>query len=68
MKANDGLLLPILKPEIAGNPAVVLVHPLQHSLFLVCHELNAVAPICLNIRDTVLPHFAAGLMLRVSLV
>ena len=26
MKADDGLLLPILQPEIAGNPAVVLVH------------------------------------------
>src|SRR5215475_14251102 len=26
MKANDGLLLPILQPEVAGNPAVVLVH------------------------------------------
>src|SRR4051812_29377675 len=26
VKANDGLLLPILQPEIAGNPAVVLVH------------------------------------------
>src|SRR6478672_6003510 len=27
MEANDGLLFPILQPEIAGNPAVVLVHP-----------------------------------------
>src|SRR6266571_1677377 len=26
MEADDGLLLPILQPEIAGNPAVVLVH------------------------------------------
>src|SRR5688572_30228574 len=26
MKADDGLLLPILQPEVAGNPAVVLVH------------------------------------------
>jgi hypothetical protein len=26
MKADDGLLLPILKPEVAGNPAVMLVH------------------------------------------
>src|SRR2546426_8625032 len=26
MKANDRLLLLILQPEIAGNPAVVLVH------------------------------------------
>ena len=26
MEAADGLLLPILQPEIAGNPAVVLVH------------------------------------------
>jgi hypothetical protein len=25
MEASDGLLLPILQPEIAGNPAVVLV-------------------------------------------
>src|SRR5205814_704831 len=27
MKPDDGLLLPILQPEVAGNPAVVLVHP-----------------------------------------
>src|SRR6478672_10287405 len=26
MKADDGLLLPILQPEVAGNPAVVPVH------------------------------------------
>jgi hypothetical protein len=26
MEADDGLLLPILQPEIPGNPAVVLVH------------------------------------------
>src|SRR6476620_3228442 len=26
MKPDDGLLLPILQPEVAGNPAVVLVH------------------------------------------
>src|ERR1051325_7576153 len=26
MEADDGLLLPTLQPEIAGNPAVVLVH------------------------------------------
>src|SRR5689334_21671812 len=26
MKADDGLLLPILQQEVAGNPAVVLVH------------------------------------------
>jgi hypothetical protein len=26
MESDDGLLLPILQPEIAGNPAVVLVH------------------------------------------
>src|SRR5690242_5465590 len=26
MEADDGLLLPFLQPEIAGNPAVVLVH------------------------------------------
>src|SRR5947199_8828561 len=26
MKADDGLLLPILQPKITGNPAVVLVH------------------------------------------
>ena len=26
MEADDGLLLPILQPEIAGNPAVVLVY------------------------------------------
>src|SRR5882724_1126479 len=26
MEADDRLLLPILQPEIAGNPAVVLVH------------------------------------------
>src|SRR5436190_23242421 len=26
MKADNGLLLPILQPEVAGNPAVVLVH------------------------------------------
>jgi hypothetical protein len=26
MKADDGLLPPILQPEVAGNPAVVLVH------------------------------------------
>src|SRR5712672_754707 len=26
MEADDGLLLPILQPEIAGNPAVVLIH------------------------------------------
>src|SRR5712692_6204429 len=26
MEADNGLLLPILQPEIAGNPAVVLVH------------------------------------------
>src|SRR5215813_5240340 len=25
MKADDGLLLPILQPEVAGNPAIVLV-------------------------------------------
>ena len=25
MEADDGLLLPLLQPEIAGNPAVVLV-------------------------------------------
>src|SRR5947208_15387277 len=26
METDDGLLFPILQPEIAGNPAVVLVH------------------------------------------
>src|SRR6476620_10545207 len=26
MKPDDGLLLPILQPEVAGNPTVVLVH------------------------------------------
>src|SRR5215467_11379095 len=26
MKPDDGLFLPILQPEVAGNPAVVLVH------------------------------------------
>src|SRR5690242_19788596 len=26
MKADDGLLLPLFQPKIAGNPAVVLVH------------------------------------------
>src|SRR6266702_3911499 len=26
MEPDDGLLLPLLQPEIAGNPAVVLVH------------------------------------------
>src|SRR5579872_4859687 len=26
MEADNGLLLPVLQPEIAGNPAVVLVH------------------------------------------
>src|SRR6516162_7032685 len=26
MEADDGLLLPIFQPEVAGNPAVVLVH------------------------------------------
>src|SRR5262245_25737691 len=26
MKTDDGLLLPILQPEVAGNPAVVLIH------------------------------------------
>src|SRR5262249_22513711 len=26
MDPDDGLLLPLLQPEIAGNPAVVLVH------------------------------------------
>ena len=26
MEPDDGLFLPILQPEIAGNPAVVLVH------------------------------------------
>src|ERR1019366_4734213 len=26
MEADDGLLLPMLQPEVAGNPAVVLVH------------------------------------------
>jgi hypothetical protein len=26
MKADDGLLLPILQPEVAGNLAVVLIH------------------------------------------
>ena len=26
MEPNDGLLLPILQPEIPGNPAIVLVH------------------------------------------
>jgi hypothetical protein len=26
MEPDDGLLLPILQPEIGGNPAVVLVH------------------------------------------
>src|SRR5436190_9868364 len=26
MKADDGLRLPFLQPEVAGNPAVVLVH------------------------------------------
>src|SRR5690242_17954401 len=26
METDDGLLLPFLQPEIAGNPAVVLVH------------------------------------------
>ncbi len=25
MEADDGLLLPILQPEIAGNPAIVLI-------------------------------------------
>src|SRR5580693_351328 len=26
MKADDGLLLPILQPEVAGHPAVMLIH------------------------------------------
>src|SRR5258707_3237739 len=26
MEPDDGLLLPLLQPEVAGNPAVVLVH------------------------------------------
>jgi hypothetical protein len=26
MEPDDGLLLPVLQPEIPGNPAVVLVH------------------------------------------
>src|SRR2546430_8273428 len=26
MEADDDLLLPLLQPEVAGNPAVVLVH------------------------------------------
>src|SRR5207344_1502490 len=27
MESDDGLFLPPLQPEVAGNPAVVLVHP-----------------------------------------
>ena len=26
MEPGDGLLLPLLQPEIAGNPAAVLIH------------------------------------------